>query len=83
MGRRRQRTTKLPNLLAHLAGNNVRAGRSFYGGAMRGSRIIMARNFGVPRNLNSFRGSLWPLLAVTFIIVGIIEVATHLGRWVN
>jgi hypothetical protein len=27
------------------------------------------------------RRSLWPLLAVTFIMIGIIGVATHLHHW--
>lgn len=42
----------------------------------------MARNFGVPQQIsNSYRPSWWPLPAVTFIIIGIIEVATHLRHW--
>jgi hypothetical protein len=28
-----------------------------------------------------YRPSLWPLLAVTFIMVGMIDVATHLRHW--
>jgi hypothetical protein len=42
----------------------------------------MARNFGVPQHISrSYRPSLWPLLAVTFIMVGMIDVATHLRHW--
>jgi hypothetical protein len=39
----------------------------------------MPRNFGVPRQ-SKHRGSLWPLLALTFIMLGVIDVATHLHR---
>jgi hypothetical protein len=42
----------------------------------------MARNFGVPQRISrSYRPSLWPLLGVTFIMVGMIDVATHLRHW--
>jgi hypothetical protein len=42
----------------------------------------MARNFGVPQQISSsYRPRWWLLLAVTFIMVGIIEVATHLHHW--
>jgi hypothetical protein len=39
----------------------------------------MARNFGVPQQIKH-RGSVWPLLALTFIMLGVIDVATHLHR---
>jgi hypothetical protein len=39
----------------------------------------MARNFGVPRQTyGGYRGSMWPLVALTLIIIGLIDVATHL-----
>jgi hypothetical protein len=42
----------------------------------------MARNFGVPQHINSsYRPAWWPVLAVTFVVVGIIDVATHLRHW--
>ena len=42
----------------------------------------MARNYGVPRHMNGGnRASLWPLLTWAFIVVGMIDVATHLARW--
>jgi hypothetical protein len=41
----------------------------------------MARNFGVPQHINSTYRPWWSLLAVPFIMVGIIEVATHLRHW--
>jgi hypothetical protein len=41
----------------------------------------MARNFGVPRKMDRDRRSLWPLLAVTFIVAGMIDVATRLRHW--
>jgi hypothetical protein len=42
----------------------------------------MARNFGVPQRIRSgYRPSLWPLLAVTFVMAGMIDVATHLRHW--
>jgi hypothetical protein len=48
----------------------------------RSAERIMARNFGVPQRIRSgYRPSLWPLLAVTFVMVGMIDVATHLRHW--
>jgi hypothetical protein len=42
----------------------------------------MARNFGVPRNTyGAYRGSMWPLVAPTLIMIGLIDVATHLRHW--
>jgi hypothetical protein len=42
----------------------------------------MARNYGVPRHINGGnRASLWPLLTLAFIVMGMIDVATHLARW--
>jgi hypothetical protein len=39
----------------------------------------MARNYGVPRHTNgNYRVSLWPLLTLAFIMLGMIDVATHL-----
>ena len=39
----------------------------------------MARNFGVRRHtVGAYRGSMWPLAALTLIVVGLIDVATHL-----
>jgi hypothetical protein len=39
----------------------------------------MARNFGVPRDTYSaYRVSMWPLLALTLIMIGLIDVAMHL-----
>jgi hypothetical protein len=39
----------------------------------------MARNFGLARQTNRrYRGSLWPLLPVIFIVLGLINVAAHL-----
>jgi hypothetical protein len=42
----------------------------------------MSRNFGVPRQANSGHcGSLWgPLVALTLIMVGLIDVAAHLHQ---
>ncbi|HEY8671404.1 MAG TPA: hypothetical protein VIL63_11230 [Terriglobales bacterium] len=41
----------------------------------------MARNYGVPRHINGgYRTSLWPLLALAFTVVGMIDVATHLAH---
>jgi hypothetical protein len=45
----------------------------------RSAERIMARNFGVPQQIKH-RGSVWPLLALTFIMLGVIDVATHLHR---
>jgi hypothetical protein len=42
----------------------------------------MSRNFGVPRQTyGRYRGSMWPLVALTLIMIGLIDVATHLGHW--
>jgi hypothetical protein len=39
----------------------------------------MARNFGVRRQTNgAYHPSMWPLLALTLIMIGLIDVATHL-----
>jgi hypothetical protein len=39
----------------------------------------MARNFGVPRHTcGGNRGSMWPNVVVTLIMIGLIDVATHL-----
>jgi hypothetical protein len=42
----------------------------------------MSRNFGIPRQTNSrYRGSLWgQLVALTLIMVGLIDVAAHLRQ---
>ena len=42
----------------------------------------MARNFGVPRQTyGGYRASMWPLVALTLIMIGLIDVATHLQGW--
>jgi hypothetical protein len=42
----------------------------------------MARNFGVPRHTyGAHRGSMWPLMALTLIMIGLVDVATHLHHW--
>ena len=42
----------------------------------------MARNFGVPRHIvGAYRSSMWPLLALALIVVGMIDAATHLRHW--
>ena len=42
----------------------------------------MARNFGVPRHTyGGYRGSMWPLVALTPIMIGLIGVAIHLHPW--
>jgi hypothetical protein len=42
----------------------------------------MSRNFGVPRQTyGGYRGSMWPLVVVTLIMIGLIDVATHLHHW--
>jgi hypothetical protein len=42
----------------------------------------MSRNFGVPRQTHGpYRVSMWPLLAVTLIMIGLINVAAHLVDW--
>jgi hypothetical protein len=47
-------------------------------GAIAGE-TSMSRNFGVPRQTyGAYRGSMWPLVALTLIIIGLIDVATHL-----
>lgn len=39
----------------------------------------MSRNFGVPRQTyGAYRGSMWPLVALTLIMIGLIDVAMHL-----
>ena len=39
----------------------------------------MARNFGLPQQINrEYRGSLWPILLLGFIVIGAIDVAAHL-----
>ncbi len=39
----------------------------------------MSRNFGVPRQTyDTYRGSMWPLVALALIMVGLIDVAVHL-----
>jgi hypothetical protein len=51
-------------------------------GAVVQGEISMSRNFGVPRQTYSgYRGSMWPLLVLTLIMIGLIDVATHLLRW--
>jgi hypothetical protein len=43
---------------------------------------LMARNFGVPRNTyGAYRPSMWPLVTLTLIMIGLIDVATHLHHW--
>jgi hypothetical protein len=50
-------------------------------GAVAGGRS-MARNFGVPRHIaGPYRTSMWPLLALALIMVGLINVANHLRHW--
>jgi hypothetical protein len=42
----------------------------------------MSRNFGVPRQTYSgYRGSMWPLVALTLIVIGLINAAAHLYPW--
>jgi hypothetical protein len=45
----------------------------------------MARNFGVPQQINrQSRGSLWPVLLIASILIGgigAIDVAAHLHHW--
>ena len=42
----------------------------------------MARNFGMPQQIRrEYRGSLWPLLLIVFILAGAIDIAAHLQRW--
>ena len=42
----------------------------------------MSRNFGVPRQTyGAHRGSIWPLVALTLIMIGLIDVVTHLHPW--
>jgi hypothetical protein len=42
----------------------------------------MARNFGVPRHtFGDDRGSMWPLVVLTLIMIGWIDVVTHLHHW--
>lgn len=42
----------------------------------------MSRNFGVPRQTrDAYRVSTWPLVAVTLIMIGLINVAAHLTHW--
>jgi hypothetical protein len=50
-------------------------------GAVAGE-TSMSRNFGVPRQTyGGYRGSMWPLVALTLIMIGLIDVATHLHHW--
>ena len=42
----------------------------------------MSRNFGVPRQTHgAYRGPMWPLLVVTLIMIGLINVAAYLIPW--
>jgi hypothetical protein len=42
----------------------------------------MARNFGMPQQIRrEYRGSLWPILLVVFILAGAIDIAVHLHHW--
>jgi hypothetical protein len=42
----------------------------------------MARNFGMPQQIRrEYRGSLWPLLVIGFILAGAIDIAAHLQHW--
>ena len=42
----------------------------------------MARNFGVPRQTyGAYRGSMWPLVALAGIVLGLINVVVHLHPW--
>jgi hypothetical protein len=42
----------------------------------------MSRNFGVPRHTyGGDRRSMWPLVALTLIMIGLIDVAIHLHPW--
>ncbi|WP_300183664.1 hypothetical protein [Bradyrhizobium sp.] len=42
----------------------------------------MARNFGMPQQIRrEYRGSLWPLLLIVFILAGAIDIAAHLQHW--
>jgi hypothetical protein len=50
-------------------------------GAVAGE-TSMSRNFGVPRQTYSaYRGSMWPLVLLTLIMIGLIDAATHLHHW--
>jgi hypothetical protein len=51
-------------------------------GAVMQGEISMSRNFGVPRQTyGAYRRSMWPLAALTLIMIGLIDVATHLHPW--
>jgi hypothetical protein len=42
----------------------------------------MARNFGMPQHIRrEYRGSLWPLLLIVFVLAGAIDIAAHLQHW--
>jgi len=42
----------------------------------------MARNFGMPRQIRrEYRGSLWPILLIVFVLAGAIDIAAHLNHW--
>jgi len=42
----------------------------------------MSRIFGVPlQTYAAYRRSMWPLVALTLIMIGLIDVATHLHPW--
>jgi hypothetical protein len=42
----------------------------------------MARNFGMHQQIRpEYRGSLWPILLIVFILAGAIDIATHLRHW--
>ena len=42
----------------------------------------MARNFGMHQQITpEYRGSLWPILLIVFILAGAIDIATHLHHW--
>jgi hypothetical protein len=42
----------------------------------------MARNFGMHQQIRpEYRGSLWPILLIVFILAGAIDIATHLHHW--
>jgi len=42
----------------------------------------MSRNFGVPQQTyRGYHGSMWPLVALALIMIGLIDVATHLHPW--
>ncbi|SHH19988.1 hypothetical protein [Bradyrhizobium erythrophlei] len=95
MGNRSQRTepklpiyrhaeTKLPTQFPQLAlGHALDVWQvHLQSGAVVQKGISMSRNFGLPRQADSgYRGPIWPLVALTLIMIGLIDVATHLHHW--